>query len=60
MVSDGATAAGTEWITYTIDRFEDDDLQKLCDDIATTARLKRNDCHDDDITVVAGRMVKKA
>lgn len=59
MVSDGATAAGTEWITYTIDRFEDDDLQKLCDDIATTARLKRNDCHDDDITVVAGRMVKK-
>lgn len=59
MVSDGATAAGTEWITYTIDRFEEDDLQKLCDDIATTARLKRNDCHDDDITVVAGRLVKR-
>lgn len=54
MVSDGAVASGTEWIRNTIDKYQDgDDLQKLCDDIATTAKLKRNDSHDDDITVVA-------
>lgn len=61
MVSDGATTNGTDWIKHTIDRFDPSDtLQSLCDDIAATARLKRNDCHDDDITVVAGRLVQNA
>lgn len=55
MVSDGAVAAGTDWIRSTIEKYQDgDDLKKLCDDIAATAKLKRNDSHDDDITVVAG------
>ena len=59
MVSDGATASGVDWIRHTIDRFsEEDGLQSLCDDISTTARLKRNDMRDDDITVLAGILRK--
>ena len=57
MVSDGATASGTDWIRTLIEQFADDGpLQSLCDDIASTARLRRNDAHDDDITVLAGRL----
>lgn len=42
-----------------IDHFAPDgDLQALCDDIASTARLRRNDNHDDDITVAACRIQK--
>ena len=60
MMSDGATESGVEWIRQTIDRFnEEDGLQSLCDDLTTTARLKRNDCRDDDITVVAGILKKR-
>lgn len=59
MVSDGAVASGIEWIRNTVERYQPgDDLQALCNDIATTARLKRSDCHDDDITVVAGLMTE--
>ena len=59
MVSDGATACGSEWIQSLIDHFAPDgDLQALCDDIASTARLRRNDNHDDDITVAACRIQK--
>ena len=59
MVSDGATACGSEWIGAVIDHFAPDgDLQALCDDIASTARLRRNDNHDDDITVAACRIQK--
>jgi len=36
----------------------DGNLQALCDDIASTARLRRNDNHDDDITVCACRITK--
>lgn len=60
MVSDGATNNGTDWIRHTIDRFDEaDGLQSLCDDLCTTARLKRSDCRDDDITVLAGILKKR-
>ena len=60
MVSDGATASGWDWIRHTIDRFDESDgLQSLCDDIRTTARLKRSDLRDDDITVLAGILYKR-
>lgn len=59
MVSDGATACGTDWIHAVIDHFPaDGSLQALCEDITTTARLRRNDNHDDDITVCACRIRK--
>lgn len=59
MVSDGATTSGLDWIRHTIDRFDSDDLQSLCDDIAVTARAKRSDNRDDDITVLAGILRKR-
>ncbi len=60
IVSDGATVSGVDWIRHTIDRFDEaDGLQSLCEDISTTARLKRNDLRDDDITVVAGILRKR-
>jgi stage II sporulation protein E len=59
MVSDGATTSGLDWIRHTIDRFDSDDLQSLCDDIAATARAKRSDNRDDDITVLAGILRKR-
>ncbi|MBP1581710.1 MAG: SpoIIE family protein phosphatase [Oscillospiraceae bacterium] len=60
MVSDGAITSGLDWIRHTIDRFDEaDGLQSLCDDITTTARLKRNDHRDDDITVLAGILRKR-
>lgn len=60
MVSDGATTSGVDWIRHTIDRFDEaDGLQSLCDDIRTTARLKRSDLRDDDITVMAGILRKR-
>lgn len=59
MVSDGATASGCEWIQNTLDNFIGEDLQALCDDIVKTARLKRADSHDDDITAMAA-MIQRA
>lgn len=60
MVSDGATTSGTEWIRHSIDRFRPEDgLQSLCDDIVTTARHKRSDNRDDDITVLAAMLMKR-
>lgn len=58
MVSDGATASGCEWIQDALDNFSGEDLQALCDDIVKTARLKRADSHDDDITAMAAILQK--
>lgn len=59
MVSDGATACGEEWLKNVIEHFaEDGNLQALCDDIVTTAKLRRSDDHDDDITAAACRIRK--
>ncbi len=60
MVSDGATTSGLDWIRHTIDRFpSEEDLQSLCDDITATAKAKRSDSRDDDITVMAGILRKR-
>lgn len=60
MLSDGATTSGTEWIRHCIDCFrEEDGLQSLCDDIVATAKQKRSDNRDDDITVMAGILRKR-
>ena len=59
MVSDGATASGEEWIKNVIAHFpEGENLQELCNDIVSTAKLRRNDAHDDDITAAACRICK--
>ncbi|MBR5485614.1 MAG: SpoIIE family protein phosphatase [Oscillospiraceae bacterium] len=58
MISDGAAASGCDWIKNTIDKFNGEDIQALCDEIVNTAQLKRADAHDDDITVMAVKLQK--
>ena len=58
MVSDGATFLGDEWIENALSCFEGDNLQELCDDILVTARLKSQKLKEDDITVIAVRLVR--
>lgn len=58
MVSDGVTATGGDWVTPMLQSFTGDDLQSLCEEIADTARLRRVDGHEDDITVLALRVEK--
>lgn len=60
LLSDGATTSGLDWIRHTLARFRPEEgLQSLCDDICATARLKRNDARDDDITVLAAQLRRR-
>lgn len=58
MVSDGATATGEEWIEHIISSWEDKSMQQLADLITDEATARRNDGHDDDITVIAMQIKK--
>ncbi len=53
MLSDGATSGGTDWICAELEAFRDGSAQQLADRIASAARRRRQDGHDDDITVIA-------
>ena len=53
MLSDGATSSGTEWICAELEAWQDGTAQQLADHIASCARRRRNDGHEDDITVLA-------
>ncbi len=53
MLSDGATSVGTDWICAELEAFRNGSAQQLADKIATAARKRRQDGHDDDITVIA-------
>lgn len=59
MVSDGATATGGDWILPLLQNFDGEDLQALCREVADTARLRRVDGHEDDITVLALRLERE-
>ncbi len=56
MVSDGAVAAGDEWIDRIISTWDDASMQQLCDVITDGAQTRRKDGRDDDITVIAMRL----
>ncbi len=58
MVSDGAVATGEEWIEHIISTWEDKSMQQLADLINDEATARRNDGHDDDITVMAMQIKK--
>lgn len=53
MVSDGAIATGEDWIERIISGWETKSMQELADLINDEATARRNDGHDDDITVIA-------
>ena len=57
MVSDGAVACGEDWIERIIMKWSDDkDMQELAHLINDEATSRREDGHDDDITVIAMRI----
>ncbi len=52
MVSDGVTGTGTDWIKSELAALKNDDVQQLCEKLAVTAKMRRTDGHEDDITVL--------
>ncbi len=58
MMSDGAVSAGTDWICAELEAFRDGEAQDLADKIVRLARQRRDDGHDDDITVIAAILEK--
>lgn len=58
MVSDGVITEGTEWISGIINEWSIGSAQQLADEIAFAARRRRNDGHNDDITVLVGVLKK--
>ena len=49
--SDGATGDGIRWILNEVEAFSGSTAQQLADRIADSAKRRRDDGHDDDITV---------
>lgn len=57
MVSDGAVSTGEDWILRIINAWEQSSMQELAEKITDEATARRRDGHDDDITVIAFRML---
>ncbi|QEY35742.1 SpoIIE family protein phosphatase [Caproiciproducens galactitolivorans] len=52
LLSDGALAAGDDWICDTVEKWKGQVPQELAEEIVTQAIARRADGHDDDITVL--------
>jgi stage II sporulation protein E len=59
MVSDGVTASGSDWVKSELAAIREDDIQDLCEKLARAARANRADNHDDDITVLAAKLIAR-
>ncbi len=59
MISDGACSDGTDWICAELEAFKDGSAKQLSEHLASAARRRRHDGHDDDITVFAA-VIEKA
>ncbi len=59
MMSDGACSDGTDWICTEIENWKDGGAKQLSEHLATAARRRRRDGHEDDITVFAA-IIEKA
>lgn len=57
MLSDGAVVTGDDWIEHILDSSENKSMQELADTINDEAVSRRNDGHDDDITVIAVKIL---
>lgn len=58
MLSDGASFDGTEWIRAELECYKDGSARDLAEKIAESARRRRTDGHEDDITVIAAILEK--
>lgn len=53
LMSDGATGNGTDWIREEIEGWSDGSAQSLAEKLCESAKRRRTDNHEDDITVMA-------
>ena len=53
MVSDGVIATGTDWVKSELETNRGDDMQRMAEKLAMTAKIRRTDGREDDITVLA-------
>lgn len=53
MVSDGVTVTGVDWVKSELESMRAADMQRLAEKLATTAKIRRTDNREDDITVLA-------
>ena len=58
MVSDGVTTTGVDWVKSELGGLKSADMQRLCEKLAVTAKIRRTDGRDDDITVLAAALRK--
>ena len=58
MMSDGATGCGTDWIRAEIESWQDGSAQELAERLCECAKRRRNDNHEDDITVLTAILNK--
>lgn len=58
LVSDGVTATGTDWVASELEQLVGSDVQRICEKLAMTAKLRREDGREDDITVIAAALKK--
>lgn len=56
MLSDGATAAGVDWITDEVEHYVQENPRQLAERLERAARLRRSDGRSDDITVICLRL----
>ena len=59
LLSDGASAQGCQWILRELEAFRQEDLDSLCQRLARTARLRRTDGREDDITILCCRLTRQ-
>lgn len=57
MMSDGALSTGEDWIKDKLKNWKDKDVQLLADNIVDESIKRRKDGHDDDITVLAMKIL---
>lgn len=58
MVSDGAVATGDSWLETMIEGWDDESSQDFAKRVVNEARARRTDGYDDDITVIAMRLIE--
>ncbi len=58
LMSDGATGSGIDWIRTEIEAWRDGSAQKLAEHLCNCAKRRRNDNHEDDITVLVAILNK--
>lgn len=56
LVSDGVTATGSDWVVSELEAIRGESVQRICEKLAATAKARRADGREDDITVMAAAL----